>query len=235
MWKTRETSDPPPNFWADFVANVNVLFPGATLDKKTLDELHRLVVDEWRNGTQVHLIVRQLCSCDGATVVPSKGARMRLGRKRGIARAPEGAVAGQVFGVDELRDPAPLARLIAQQAMIEARIRSESGKKSTAKRQQTIDALRTQRTDVMGAIVQMRDSAYWSRKTDRGRDDQESPRDEPLPEPKIAAPPKKPRARKKKAAEQVGAQQSLPISAAVLDPLDDDIAEDLVNEIAKRS
>lgn len=163
MWKSREGQSPPPNFWADFVANVNVLFPGAALDRSTLDELYRLVVDEWRNGTQVHLIVRQLCSCDGQSVVPSEGARRRLGRKRGIARAPEGAVAGQVFGVEELRDPAPLARLLARKAMIEARIRSEASKKASEKRQQTIEALRSQRADVIRALTAQQERSYWSR------------------------------------------------------------------------
>lgn len=239
MWKSRENLSPPPNFWADFVANVNVLFPGATLDKATLDDLHRLVVDEWRNGTQVHLIVRQLCSCDGQTVVPSEGARRRLGRKRGIARAPQGAVAGQVFGVEDLRDPAPLARLIAQQAMIEARLRSESGKKQTEKRQRAIEALRTERSEVMAQISERRGQAYWSRQPEPSAPDLDDSEPAPPVEDEPPAPPKKrkPRAPRKQADTLPPTPPSQPpaLPPVSLDPLDDDIAEDMVNEIARRS
>ena len=208
MWKSRENLSPPPNFWADFVANVNVLFPGASLDKATLDELHRLVVDEWRNGTQVHLIVRQLCSCDGRSVVPSEGARRRLGRRRGIARAPQDAVAGQVFGVEDLRDPAPLARLLARQAMLEARIRSERNKKLTEKRQQTIEALSTERADVVRQISESRQQAYWSRAPALSEEfdpepEQEEPQVAPRRERKRA--PKKEKAKRKAEPSRVSA------------------------------
>lgn len=238
MWKSREGMSPPPTFWADFVATVNHLFPGAALDKSTLDELYDLVVDEWRNGTAVHLIARQLCSCDGHTVHPSEGARRRLGRMRGIARPPEGAVPGQVFGLDELRDASPLARLLAQQALVDARIRSESGKRGTEKRSEKLERLKSQRAEIALQLTERRQNSLWSKQAHSAEPVMQAPEEEPTPAP-VAAPSrvaKQKRRKPKDAQSRSGDEARTPDAIPPrIDPLDDDIAEDLINEIARRS
>lgn len=237
MWKSREGMSPPPTFWADFVATVNHLFPGATLDKSTLDELYDLVVDEWRNGTAVHLIARQLCSCDGHTVHPSEGARRRLGRMRGIARPPEGAVPGQVFSLAELRDAAPLARLLAQQALVDARIRSESGKRSTDKRNEKLERLRSQRAEIALQLTERRQNSVWAKQAHSAEPVVQAPEEERAPA-SVASPKEaKPKRRKPKEAQPRSVDESRTPDAIPpgIDPLDDDIAEDLINEIARRS
>lgn len=233
MWKTREGLEPPPNFWADFVATVNRVFPGATLSKDTLDELYRLVVDEWRNGIQIHLIVRQLCSCDGASVVPSPAAQQRLAKRRGVARPPEDAVRGQVFGLDDLRDPAPLARLIARAAMLSARIRSEQRKKQTAKRDEILHGLNAELIEITETLRAARETAYWSRPVQQI----ELPPVEVIDEPP-KSPPKR-RGRPPRKTPKEGPKGKAADAAARKDPepqaLDDDISDDLVNELARRA
>lgn len=111
MLKSREGKQPNPRFWADFVAILTQLYPDATLDQSTLDSLYELVLEQWRNGVQSHLIARQLCSCDGRQILPSPAAQAHLMRFRGLARPPEGATPGQAFGPASLRPPAAVARI----------------------------------------------------------------------------------------------------------------------------
>lgn len=241
MWKSRTGQEPPPAFWADFVANVNALFPSAALDKATLDELYSLVVDEWRNGTQLHLIVRQLCSCDGHTVVPSEGARRRLGKHRGIARPPEGATPGQAFGLSALRDPAPLARILARKALVEARIRSESQKKPNEQRQRRLDSLQDELRQLASQVGDYRRDAYWTTPQQQAEGaSYDTPTIAPTPTSDDSASRSKSRAPRKKSARVQRMQRELPparptVTESDLDPLDEDLAERFVNEIAKRS
>lgn len=147
---------PSPAFWADFLANLNAIYPGAILEKKVLDELYGLVVDEWRNGRQVHVIIRQLCSCDdGRTVTPSKGAALRLEKHRGLARPPETAQRGDVFGLDQLRDAGTVGRLAAKLSMVDARLRQNPRSSKEAQ-------LLQQRSELERQIEAARESAYWS-------------------------------------------------------------------------
>lgn len=156
MWKKRMGESPSPAFWADFLANLNAIYPGAILEKKVLDELYGLVVDEWRNGRQVHVIIRQLCSCDdGVTVTPSKGAALRLEKHRGLARPPEAAQRGDVFGLDQLRDAGTVGRLAAKLSMVDARLRQNPRSSKEAQ-------LLQQRRDLEQQIEAARESAYWS-------------------------------------------------------------------------
>lgn len=111
MLKSREGKQPNPRFWADFVAVLTQLYPEATLDQSTLDSLYGLVLEQWRNGVQSHLIARQLCSCDGKQIVPSPAAQAHLQRFRGLARPPLDASPGQAFGPESLRAPTAIARV----------------------------------------------------------------------------------------------------------------------------
>lgn len=237
MWRSRTDKKPPSTFWADFVAAVNVMFPGAQLPKETLRELYGLVLDEWREGRQVHVIVRQLCSCDGSTVVPSPAAAVRLGKTRRIARPPKDAEAGEVFGVGDLREPAALGRLVARHAILAARIRRESAKALTAKRQQEISRLTTEARELEAQIQAAHDAAFWK-----------PPKPPKVPELAPSAeresPPATKRARapgkktRKKAAEQPQASTEPLTRSESVPPaqgFDDDIADDLVNELARRA
>lgn len=245
MWKSREGQEPPPSFWADFVANVNALFPGANLDKPTLSELYSLVVDEWRNGTQLHLIVRQLCSCDGNTVVPSEGARLRLGKHRGLARAPLEATPGQAFGLAELRDPAPLARLIARKALVSARVRSETQKRPTQQREDRLKSLRQELAELTTQEADYRRDAYWTPPHHAAAPHSAALPVDPVPDPqpqdadvRAARKSRGERANTAKKGRIKQSTQPPPITSAPasnLDPLDEDLAEQFANEIAKRS
>ena len=160
MWAKRVGLNPPPDFWADFLANVDALFPGAELDAQVIKDLYGLVVDEWRNGRQVNLIVRQLCACDGRTVEPSEGAKRRLEKRRGLAKAPEGAEPGEVFGLDELREAGLLGKLNAKLAMLDARLRNPRARPAMRERY-----LR-ERGDLVSAIQATRKEAYWTKGED---------------------------------------------------------------------
>lgn len=160
VWAKREGMAPPPDFWADFLANVDALFPGASLDERVLKDLYGLVVDEWRNGRQVNLIVRQLCACDGETVEPSEGAKRRLEKKRGLARAPEGSEPGEIFGVDELREAGILGKLNAKLALVDARLGNPRAR--PAMRERYI----RERGEIVEAIQAARKQAYWTQNQD---------------------------------------------------------------------
>lgn len=228
MWKTREGKEPPPQFWADFVATTNLIFPGASLQKETLTTLYRLAVDEWREGRPVHVVVRQLCSCDGSTVVPSQAAEQRLGRTRGIARPPERARRGEVFGVDELRDPAVLGRLVGRQALIEARLTKARARKQTPQRQEEISRLEADARDVAAQIEAARQAAVWSRSRSRAKQKKE-------PEPPRRTRPA--RKRKEPVQEAPPSLPPMPPQASTDQPpvFDDDIAADIMDDLARKA
>lgn len=128
MRKSRENQPLPKDFWANFVATVAQVYPDARLDRASIGDLYQLAEEEWRNGRQLHVIVREVCSCDGKKVYPSEGARQRLSRQPPLARAALDVAEGEVFGIDQLRDPAALARLKRRWAMLTAKIaRAEEG------------------------------------------------------------------------------------------------------------
>lgn len=225
-WRARVEKKIPPNFWADFVAAVNVVYPGATLDQPTLEQLYDLALDEWRNGTQIHLIVRQLCSCDGKRIVPSEAARIRLPKRRRIAQPPIGAQPGDIFGVEDLRDSTPVSRLLARQAVAQARLERERQKrKPDAKRVQAFAETLAQIEDELATA---RDRAYWKRRLT----------DEVRP---VTAQPRKRKERKvpkRLSKKDESAQRKLPsVDRDVAEEpiLDDDITDELINELAAKS
>jgi hypothetical protein len=152
VWKTRIDQDPPPNFWADFLANVDVVYPNAKLSDTELRKIYQLVVDEWREGVQLHSIVRQLCSCDdGRTVTASPAAMQRLGKHRKVALPPQGAKRGDVFGLADLRETKVLADLWSRLSMVEAKIRAGDKTASLAK----------QRQELADRFERAQKDAYW--------------------------------------------------------------------------
>jgi len=96
---------PPPMWWAELEAALAGRFPGIRWTRKTLAELEPYFVAEWRMGQRAKHAARTVCSCDGQQItlnpeieVPAK-------------RPPKGAKRGEIFGADELRDPARTERL----------------------------------------------------------------------------------------------------------------------------
>lgn len=112
----------PKEFFANFLAAVASVYPDARLDRESISELYQLAADEWRNGRQLHVIVREVCSCDGKTVYPSAAASQKLSRQNRLARAPQEVKDGEPFGIDQLRDSNAVERLKARIAQLEARI-----------------------------------------------------------------------------------------------------------------
>lgn len=142
---------------------VNTIYPQATLDEPTKAELYQLVWEEWQNGVQNHQIVKQICSCEKSQVVPSEAARQRLTRHRGIALPPIGAVPGEVFGLESLRDSTPISRLMAKLAVLEARLDREYQKKKVDNLM--VLQLKRDHEKLTTELAAARDAAYWSTPT----------------------------------------------------------------------
>ena len=107
MWKSRADKLPPAQFFADLIAHLRNLYPGAILDEKMARAMRDIWVAEWRAGQSAQDTAKATCSCDGTTIVPSAGAGRDLGKR--LARPPKGAKRGDFVAPDELREVTPLA------------------------------------------------------------------------------------------------------------------------------
>ncbi|MBL9005274.1 MAG: hypothetical protein JNJ46_13555 [Myxococcales bacterium] len=107
MWKSRADKLPPAQFFADLIAHLRNLYPGARLDEKLARSMRDIWVAEWRAGQNAQDTAKATCSCDGATIVPSAGAGRDLGKR--LARPPKGAKRGDFVAPDDLREATPLA------------------------------------------------------------------------------------------------------------------------------
>ena len=107
MWKSRADKLPPAQFFADLIAHLRNLYPGASLDEKLARAMRDIWVAEWRAGQSAQDTAKATCSCDGTTIVPSAGAGRDLGKR--LARPPKGAKRGEVVAPDDLREVTPLA------------------------------------------------------------------------------------------------------------------------------
>lgn len=106
MWKSRIDKLPPAQFFADLVAHLEAAFPGARMDRQTLEQLYPFFVEEWRSGQSAHDTAKATCACDGKNIVPSMATNIVIPRRS--VRPPAGAQRGQLVTPEELRDPAPL-------------------------------------------------------------------------------------------------------------------------------
>lgn len=242
-WRKRVGLEPPPNFWADFLANVSVVFPRAVLSDSELRKIYTLVVDEWREGVALHSIVRQLCSCDdGVNVSASPGALARLGRHRGVARAPIGAVRGEVFEMDELRDSKAVGDALAKLHIVAARIRAvQSGKSPDSSK---LDSMVLEHQQLSRKLEELRRSAFWVAPTPEAKTAEvEQPARPPRKNP--AAPPKRseeeqparpPRKKTTVSAKPPKATSTIPPPGPLEEGmgLDDDISDELMRALADR-
>lgn len=126
MWKSRIDRDPPPQFWADIVAALSRAYPGARLSRERMQELSPFLADEWRSGQSAHDAAKATCACDGREIVPSPATAFAL-PKRSV-RPPVGAVRGDVFVPEQLREPLTRAKLRVQAALAARRADYEEGR-----------------------------------------------------------------------------------------------------------
>lgn len=241
-WRKRVGLEPPPNFWADFLANVSVVFPRAVLSDSELRKIYTLVVDEWREGVALHSIVRQLCSCDdGVNVSASPGALARLGRHRGVARAPIGAARGEVFDLGRVRDSKAVGDALARLHLVAARIRAvQSGKSPEANK---LDSLVLEHQQLRIRLEELQRSAFWVAPSTAETVEVEQPtrpprkkNTEPANAPREEQPARPPRKKTTVSAKPPKATATIPPPGPPEEGLglDDDISDELMRALADR-
>lgn len=112
VWKSREDKLPPPSFFSLLVAHLQAAYPGARISREVMQTLRPYFVDAWRQGKSAQSAAQTMCSCDGREVVPSPVVGIHIAK--GSVRPPQGVQRGEVFGADEIREPAPVERLQRQ-------------------------------------------------------------------------------------------------------------------------
>lgn len=108
-WKSREQKLPPPSFFALLTAHLQRTYPSARISRELMMELRPYFVEAWRSGKSAEAAAQTTCSCDGREIVPSPAIGVRIAK--GSVRPPRGALRGEVFGAEDLREPAPVERL----------------------------------------------------------------------------------------------------------------------------
>lgn len=129
-WKSRIDRDPPPQFFADVVAYLYRAYPQATVSRARMEQLKPFLIAEWRSGQSAHDAAKATCACDGREIVPSPATSVYLGKRQ--VRPPQGATRGMVFGLDDLREPANLAKLRVGIAMAQRNAEYEESKVAQA-------------------------------------------------------------------------------------------------------
>ena len=124
MWKSRIDKEPSPQFFADVVAYLSRAYPQAQLTRQRMTEMKPFLLAEWRNGQSAQDAAKATCACDGVNIVRSPATYIAL-EKRSVL-PPKGAVRGDVFGVEDLREPRQKAKLLFQVALAAERARQES-------------------------------------------------------------------------------------------------------------
>lgn len=109
VWLSRADKLPPPWYLSMIAAYLADAYKGAVISRELMATLQPYFVEAWRNGKGPQAAAQTTCSCNGREIVPSPVVGVQIAR--GSVRPPKGAVRGQVFGVDELRAPAPIERL----------------------------------------------------------------------------------------------------------------------------
>lgn len=111
-WMSRIGVEPPVEFFSEALAYLNKAFPEARLDRETVRQLRPHLVSQWRLGQNGAKAAAATCSCDGSRIVPSPASQIELPRR--AALAPKGAQRGDVFGIEDLREPGALPRIRVQ-------------------------------------------------------------------------------------------------------------------------
>ena len=161
MWKSRADKLPPAQFFADLIAHLRNLYPGASLDEKLARAMRDIWVAEWRAGQSAQDTAKATCSCDGTTIVPSAGAGRDLGKR--LARPPKGVKRGDFVAPEDLREATPLAaarREAERYAQAFDRVRAVTLKLLQVKGWSAAKALRLQKLrSVLGEIKAKHEAA----------------------------------------------------------------------------
>ncbi|MBL9002865.1 MAG: hypothetical protein JNJ46_01395, partial [Myxococcales bacterium] len=161
MWKSRADKLPPAQFFADLIAHLRNLYPGAILDEKLARAMRDIWVAEWRAGQSAQDTAKATCSCDGTTIVPSAGAGRDLGKR--LARPPKGVKRGDFVAPEDLREATPLAaarREAERYAQAFDRVRAVTLKLLQVKGWSAAKALRLQKLrSVLGEIKAKHEAA----------------------------------------------------------------------------
>ena len=108
---SREGKFPPPDELAMLIRHWKAVWPNAQITRELVQKLYPYILAKWREGWNLAQIAQTACSCnDGASVAPSDAA-LKFVPKRRLSLSPTGAVPGQTFGSDEIRDVSSVANL----------------------------------------------------------------------------------------------------------------------------
>ncbi len=122
--KSREGKYPPPDELAMLIRHWKAVWPNAQITRDAMQKLYPYILAKWREGWNLSQIAGTACSCnDGANIAPSPAA-LKFVPKRRLSLSPTGAVPGQTFGSDEIRDAGSVSRLKLQAEIAELKAKS---------------------------------------------------------------------------------------------------------------
>jgi hypothetical protein len=100
------------------------IWPNAQLTSEQMKQLYPYILQKWREGWTLAQIAQTACSCnDGRNIAPSPAA-LRVVPARRLSLPPVGAVPGQTFGAEEIRDAGSVSRLKMQADVAELKAKS---------------------------------------------------------------------------------------------------------------
>ena len=109
--KSREGKYPPPDDLARLIRHWMTIWPNAQITSERMKQLYPYILQKWREGWTLAQIAQTACSCnDGQNIAPSPAA-LKVVPTRRLSLSPTGAVPGQTFGSDEIRDVASVSSL----------------------------------------------------------------------------------------------------------------------------
>ena len=109
--KSREGKYPPPDDLARLIRHWMTIWPNAQITSERMKQLYPYILRKWREGWTLAQIAQTACSCnDGQNIAPSPAA-LKVVPTRRLSLSPTGAVPGQTFGSDEIRDVSSVANL----------------------------------------------------------------------------------------------------------------------------
>ena len=120
--KSREGKYPPPDDLARLIRHWMTIWPNAQITSERMKQLYPYILHKWREGWTLAQIAQTACSCnDGQNIAPSPAA-LKVVPTRRLSLSPTGAVPGQTFGSDEIRDVASVnsLKLKKQVAVLQA-------------------------------------------------------------------------------------------------------------------
>ena len=122
---SRAEREPPPKWWAELLAALRALYPKAALDASSVAPLYDHFRAQWRRGQTVQEAAQTASSCTGRTLQVA-----RLPIPVHSVRPPSGAKAGQIFGVEALREPVRVSRLKREHARLQTQLVTARAKRA---------------------------------------------------------------------------------------------------------